>query len=313
MSTQDKHCLILGRGAMGQMFEGLLGDRIQIESWDRDPKTGIETAPLEEQLAGKDVLILAVPARPHDELLRRVASAMPDGLLCLSIAKGLDEEGQTPAQRFQSHLGADADRIAEWGLIYGPMIARDLSAGRSGFGLAAGVGGEAVERMLALFAGTTLHLQASNDIHGAAWSAILKNVYVPLIAMADGYGLGDNVRGYLLTATLAELARIIEAQGGAAKTAYSLAGLGDLITTATSESSHHRQLGEALARGDRSLLAAEGDYIRSEGAHTAAMVIKHRLLDLSAYPLFALAHALMQDPSDGEAKILDCLGTSHGR
>ncbi|GMW05323.1 MAG: hypothetical protein AMXMBFR8_01200 [Nevskiales bacterium] len=33
-------------------------------------------------------------------------------------------------------------------------------------------------------------------------------------------------------------------------TAYGLAGLGDLVATATSEHSHHHQLGRRLARGE---------------------------------------------------------------
>lgn len=304
MTASDKTWLILGRGAMGRMFEGLLRHRVAIESWDRDPASGEETAPLESLLSDKDGVIFAVPAQPHEELARRVAAAMPDHLLCLSIAKGLDREGCTPAQRFAEHFGDDAP----WGLLYGPMIAKDLSEGRAGFALAAANKAAAADRIQALFADTRLLLQPSRDVHGAAWAAILKNVYVPLIGMSDGLGLGDNVRGYLVTAALAELARIVEAQGGDAATAYSLAGLGDLITTATSPASHHRSLGEGMARGDRSLLRDSGGYIRSEGVHTATMVARHGLLDLDRYPLFALAHGLFEEPGDMEARIMAALG-----
>ncbi|MCP1728433.1 glycerol-3-phosphate dehydrogenase (NAD(P)+) [Natronospira proteinivora] len=304
MVTRDERCLILGRGAMGRMFEGLLRHRLHVETWDRDPDSGTETAPLENQLADAQVLILAVPAKPHDELLRRVAAALPEGLLCLTIAKGLDGEGRTPVQRMAEHLGEACD----WGALYGPMIARDLSEGRPGFALGAANGDVAGERIQSLFAKTRLHVQASRDTHGAAWAAILKNVYVPLIGMAQGLGMGDNVRGYLVTAALAELARIVERMGGDAATAYSLAGLGDLVTTATSLSSHHRSLGEDMAQGDRSMLADKNGYIRSEGVHTAAMVAKHGLLPLDDYPLFALTHALFEDSSDMESRILSMLG-----
>ena len=64
---------------------------------------------------------------------------------------------------------------------------------------------------------------------------ILKNVYAMVFGMADELELGDNVRGFLATATLQELDRIVLHQGGLPGTPYHLAGLGDLITTATSD------------------------------------------------------------------------------
>ncbi len=79
---------------------------------------------------------------------------------------------------------------------------------------------------------------------------MLKNVYAILFGVADGLELGDNMRGYLATAAMHELERIVAGLGGSAGAAHRLAGLGDLITTATSKGSHHHELGRRLARGD---------------------------------------------------------------
>ena len=56
------------------------------------------------------------------------------------------------------------------------------------------------------------------------------------------------MRGYLAVAALRELDQIVCKMGGQAGSPYHLAGLGDLITTATSEDSHHHELGRMLAR-----------------------------------------------------------------
>ena len=63
-----------------------------------------------------------------------------------------------------------------------------------------------------------------------------------LFGISDELELGDNMRGFLAAAVLRELDVIVRQMGGKPGTASSLAGLGDLITTATSESSHHHEL-----------------------------------------------------------------------
>ncbi len=295
--------LILGRGAMGQVFQGLLEDRCRLHSWDRDPETGAETEPLESAAAGWQLVILAVPTAPHDELAARLADVLEPGAACVSIAKGLDGEGRTPARILERRLGRDH----AWGLLYGPMIAREMHEGRAGFAMAASEDAALRERLLDLFHGTPLHLAASEDVHGVAWAAILKNVYVPLVGAAEALELGDNMRGFLLTAILDELARIVAAMGGEAATAYGLAGLGDLVTTATSPASHHRRIGEELVRGETEALAATGANIRSEGVHTAHQVMAHRLFDPEAYPLFRLVLAFLERPQAFDALLQDYL------
>jgi glycerol-3-phosphate dehydrogenase (NAD(P)+) len=290
----QKRVLILGHGAMGRMFEQLLGPHYPLSIWDRNPDTGEETAPLESVAPGHDLALLAVPTSPHEELAERLAACLSSGALCLSIAKGLDAAGNSPAEILARHFHA-RDNV-HWGVIYGPMIARDLSEGRSGFALAAARKMASANTMVSWFQPTALYLQADDDPIGAAWAAILKNVYVPLIGMADGLHLGDNMRGFLLCEALAELARILAFKGGRASTAYGLAGLGDLMTTATSPHSHHRGIGEALAKGDRSDIAADDGNLRSEGVNTARRVREHGLLDLNGFPLFRIAADCIDAP-----------------
>jgi glycerol-3-phosphate dehydrogenase (NAD(P)+) len=74
--------------------------------------------------------------------------------------------------------------------------------------------------------------------------------------------------------------------GGEAGSVYDLAGLGDLVTTATSENSHHHALGRKLARGEHS-------EIRGEGVHTLMMVEKYAIFPWQEFPLFVLLHDIV--------------------
>ena len=303
MPGNAKRVLILGHGAMGRAFEALLSPQHEIAVWDRDLTTGVETQPLEEAARDRDVVVFALPTHPHDELAGRLAPCLKAGAVCLSIAKGLDERGRTPAQIFERSFGARID----WALIYGPMLARELQAGRVGFAMVASTKPAVGAGIKALFEGTALRLELLDDVHGAAWAAILKNVYVPLIGAADGLGLGDNLRGFLIAEATHELARIVEQMGGRRDTAYTFAGLGDLVTSATSASSHHRHIGAELAAGRTSELAASGANIRSEGVHTADMVREHVVFAWERFELFALVCVFLHDPVQLEQRLGDYL------
>lgn len=299
MAGHAKRVLILGHGAMGRAFESLLHARHDVAVWDRDLQTGVETEPLETAAVGREVILFALPTQPHDELAGRLAAVLGAGTFCLSIAKGLDEHGRTAAQVFQQHFG---QRLG-WALLYGPMLARELQAGRAGFAVAASVQPPADTPLHALFADTPLHFEPSDDIHGAAWAAVLKNVFVPLIGAADALALGDNMRGFLATEATRELAGIIQAMGGRAETAYTFAGLGDLVTSATGASSHHRRVGAELTAGRSGELAASGVNIRTEGVHTLAMVRAHRPFAWERFALFALVCRFFDEPAGLEADL----------
>ncbi|NEZ04923.1 hypothetical protein G4Y73_12265 [Wenzhouxiangella sp. XN201] len=295
--------LILGRGAMGSMFEALLQETARVTIWERDLETGRESAPLESLAAGSDAVIFAVPAAPHDELAGRLAACLGAETLCLTIAKGLDEDGRTPADIFARHFGDTPEPGPAWAVIYGPMIADDLDRGRAGFALVAANRPEIAKRARALLGVGPLYLRPHDDPHGAAWAAILKNIYVPLVGMADELDLGDNMRGFLIAEALGELAAIVERLGGQPRTAYGLSGLGDLVTTATSADSHHRGIGQAIARDELESEVDTDGNVRSEGVHAITQIQRHGLVEIADYPLLELVAALLDSPSDAEQRL----------
>lgn len=290
---QPASILLLGHGAVGRAFEHLLGERHELAIWERDLDSWEETLDLESSVPGRDFIFFTLPTSPHEELARRIAPLAGPDCICLSIAKGLDDAGRPPAAIFDAELDAAQPR----GVIYGPMIARDLQQGRAGFAMLGSVDAAVYRRVAGLFADTPLHLAHSDDVIGCSWAVIAKNIYVPLIGAADALELGDNVRGFLVCAVLDELDAVCRAMGGRAGTAYTMAGLGDLVTTATSEASHHRRIGADLAAGSTEHLAGEGANIRSEGVHALAMVERHQLLDLDHYPLMQLMRNMLDEPA----------------
>jgi len=294
--TERFRVLILGYGEMGHAMEHLLKGRHQLDIWEKYPQDNFQSAVLEDAVPRADVVLFCLPVNPHREIIKQIAPLLQKTCLCLSIAKGLDETGQTAAQIFAGVLG----QHQPYSLLYGPMISEEIRAGRYAFAQLGCDGLDTYKRVRELYQGTHLYSEHAPDITGISWSVVLKNVYAMVFGMADQLQLGDNMRGYLSVAALRELDQIVRKMGGKAGSPYHLAGLGDLITTATSEDSHHHELGRMLAR-------EEDRGIEGEGIHTLKMVSQHRLFNSADYPLFRLINDIVRSPQGVHEKIKDYL------
>lgn len=283
--TKQYKVLILGYGEMGHAMEFLLGKHHELAIWDKYPPPDFESIQLEAAAPTADIVLFCLPVNPHHEITEQIAHLIKSNCLCLSIAKGLNQAGLTAAQIFSDVF---ADR-QPYGLIYGPMISEEILNGHYAFAQVACSKKDSFAIVKNLFQHSNLYLKSSDDISGITWAVILKNVYALAFGMADELKLGDNVRGYLAVTAMQELNKIIYQLGGASGSPYDLAGLGDLVTTGTSKTSHHYGLGCKLARGE-----VEG--IEGEGINTLNMVNKYNLFEKADYPLFDFIYHIVIAP-----------------
>ena len=180
------------------------------------------------------------------------------------------------------------------------MISEEICAGRYAFAELGCSDVVIFHSVRNLYRDTRLCIRHSSDITGISWSVILKNIYAIAFGIADGLQLGDNMRGFLAVTALHELMSIVKQMGGHPAAPLHLAGLGDLITTATSAGSHPHKLGCKLARGDAAAISGEG-------IHTLAMVEKYQLFDAATYPLYSLVHDAVREPVNVAQKFRDYL------
>jgi len=94
-----------------------------------------------------------------------------------------------------------------------------------------------------------LRIYLSRDVVGVELCGALKNVLAIAAGLVENLGLGHNARAALITRGLAEISRLVAAMGGAPDTVMGLAGMGDLLLTATGPQSRNRRLGAYLAEG----------------------------------------------------------------
>ena len=289
--------LILGHGEMGRAMEFLLAAQHALHIWQRRPPAGVAPLNLEAVVPESDVILFCLPATAHAAVAAQIAPLLRGDTLCLTIAKGLDERGRLPATVLTETVGGK--RVA---VLYGPMISEEIRAGKPAFAECGTLEPAACKRIAALYCGTALRVELSQDIAGLSWSAILKNVYAMAFGMADELNLGDNTRGFLAVTALHELSAIVQQLGGAPATPCLLAGLGDLITTATSAGSHHHELGRLIVRN-------QPDAFKGEGVHTLAMLEQFRPFDSTRFPLLNLIAGCVREPAQASQALRNFFAT----
>jgi len=164
--------LILGYGEMGHAMEYLLSARHQLDIWEKYPTPGFQSVILEQSAPLADIVIFCLPVNPHREVITQIAPLLSNSSLCISIAKGLDEAGQTAAQIFQDVLAPWDRSRSSYGLLYGPMISEEIRAGRLAFAQFGCADRNTYQKVLTCFKHSSLFIEHTTDIPGISWSVI---------------------------------------------------------------------------------------------------------------------------------------------
>lgn len=224
--------------------------------------------------AGADVVVVAVPSEFFGDALAGLDTL--DAPI-VSATKGFD-----PARHVRmSELVAERFPGLPVAVLSGPTFAQEVALGKPA---AAVIGSrdDALAAALQHRLGTReFRLYTNRDVVGVEAGGALKNVMAIATGLADGLGLGENARAALVTRGLAEMTRLAVALGGEPATLAGLAGLGDLVLTATGTLSRNRALGMALARGETLGAVTASTRMVAEGVPTVrsalALARRHRV------------------------------------
>ena len=233
------------------------------------------TSDLAEAPSGAEMLLLATPShalRPTAARLTEKRETLASIRLVVVATKGLERDthyrmSEVVAEVLPASIGKDPVVLA------GPSHAEEV-----GRGIPTAVVAACRDRARAVTAQETFSNEAfrvytNDDVIGVEIAVSLKNVVAIAAGICDGLGFGDSTKGALLTRGLAEIARLGESLGATPETFAGLAGMGDLIATATSRHSRNRRLGEAIGRGASLEEALAASPMVAEGVGTAKAAV----------------------------------------
>ncbi len=226
----------------------------------------------DEALSGAAVVLWAVSVQATSEEMRRLSPFLPEGVPLVSTSKGIEVGTGLRTTQIFERVGGRKDGV---GALSGPTFAAEVARALPAAAVVASSDSGVSRAVQALLSSRTLRLYRSPDVCGVEIAGAAKNVVAIAAGLVDGLSLGQNTRAALLTRALAEIRRLGTRLGGAAETFAGLAGVGDLVLTATGDLSRNRRVGLALASGlslADALATLEGEV--AEGVATAAALVE---------------------------------------
>ncbi|MHB1130760.1 MAG: NAD(P)H-dependent glycerol-3-phosphate dehydrogenase [Chloroflexota bacterium] len=278
----------------------------------RFPESLVLTGDAGKALAGRQLVLLVVPAQTMRQNARRLRPHLGEEQVLVSCAKGLElATGRRMSEVLQDELGASAStRIAA---LSGPNLSGEVARGLPTATVVAARDERVAQFVQEELRLSKLRVYTNPDLIGVELAGALKNVIALGAGICDGLGYGDNAKAALLTRGLAEIARLGLAMGANPLTFAGLAGVGDLMATCASRLSRNRHFGEELGRG-RPLAEIQTSMDQvAEGVPTTAaakqlanrfgveMPIAERMyavLFSGASPRAAVAELMTRDPKD---------------
>ena len=166
--------------------------------------------------------------------------------LVVSVSKGLDPD---QLERPSTVLEAVLPKRTPVAVLSGPSFAQEVYERQPTAVVVAAADHAIAQRAQRVFSAGYFRVYSHTDVIGVELGGALKNVIALAAGILEGLGLGYNTRAAVITRGLAEITRLGVALGADAMTFAGLAGMGDLILTATGALSRNRTLGVALGRG----------------------------------------------------------------
>ncbi len=238
------------------------------------------TKSIEEVCTGKDILLFAVPSVFVRSTAANAAPYIPDGQVIVDVAKGIE------ADTLMTMTEVIADELQKQGAhagvklvaLSGPTHAEEVALDLPTTIVSACADMAAAELVQDVFMNTCMRVYTNPDIKGVELCGALKNIMALGAGISVGLGYGDNARAALITRGMAEITRLGKAMGCMEQTFSGLAGIGDLIVTATSVHSRNNKAGRLIGEGRTPEQAVKevGMVVEGINALPAAMELARR-------------------------------------
>jgi len=269
--VSQTHVAVIGAGSWGTALASVCAyNQHRVSVWVRDSKLADEinqqhtnekylpdvrlspsitaSTNLQETVAGKSVVILALPSHAMRSMVRELAPFLEPDVLLIHVTKGFELDS---LKRMSQVIGEEVAPSIGRRLVVltGPSHAEEVIRRSPTTVVVASAEEDSMMRAQDLLMNSYFRVYTNPDLIGAEIAGALKNIIALGAGMSDGLGFGDNAKAALLTRGLAEITRLGVKLGANPLTFAGLAGVGDVIVTCTSKHSRNWRAGYLLGQG----------------------------------------------------------------
>jgi glycerol-3-phosphate dehydrogenase (NAD(P)+) len=203
------------------------------------------TAQLADAFA--DTVILAIPAAFIPQALHALPMSVFEGKTIVSTIKGMVPDMNCLVTQYM----ADKFAIPEerFLIVAGPCHAEEVALEKLSYLTIGGMEAPRSQEFAHLLTCRYVKVSVIDDVYGAEYCAVMKNIIAIACGIAHGLNFGDNFQAVLVANALQEIKRFLKLIYPMKRNLNASAYLGDLLVTTYSQFSRNRTFGNMIGRG----------------------------------------------------------------
>ncbi len=230
------------------------------------------TAEINSACEGAELVLVVVPSVFVRSSMNKAKPYISKEAIVVNLAKGIEKGSlKTMSEVIADELGSDENLVVLSGPTHAEEVARNLPTTI----VSASENKEAAEMVQKVFSNSFMRVYTNNDVLGVELCGAIKNIIALASGISSGLGFGDNTKAALITRGTAEIARLGKAVGCDERTFYGLAGVGDLIVTATSSHSRNNHAGYLIGAGKTAKQAIDEVGMVVEGVNALEATVEY--------------------------------------
>lgn len=191
-------------------------------------------------------IINGIPTQNIRSVLKNIKELFNKDNVFVNLSKGLELGSH---KRISEVFYDEISSEIPYAILSGPSHAEEVIKKMPTAVVCASMDKNLAIKIQEIFNTESFRVYWSNDVVGVELGGAIKNTLAFGIGMLDGLGYGDNTKAAVITRGIHEMSRLLDSYKADSNTINGLAGVGDLIVTATSMHSRNYRTGLLIAKG----------------------------------------------------------------
>ncbi|MDC1086853.1 NAD(P)H-dependent glycerol-3-phosphate dehydrogenase [Alphaproteobacteria bacterium] len=241
-----------------------------------------------EKLSQSDIIFITTESKRVIEVITEISLSNNKANVVITSKGFANNTGELFNETIQKQFPSIIISV-----LTGPTFADEIAKNQPAAAIVASKELTHAQSICQLFHNSNLRLYPSDDTKGASIAGAVKNIIAIGAGIIQGLGLGDNAKAALITRGISETSSLIEKLGGNPKTAFGLAGIGDMSLTCSGPHSRNMAYGMQITKD---INADPQDLVEGLNAIEAAINLSKKL-NLELPIIFAINKIIKRETS----------------
>ena len=254
---------------------------------------------IDDAVTSADFLVFAIPSAFLETELQKLTVSLEHKIIFSAIKGIVPESGLIVGEHFNERYHIPFENI---GVITGPCHAEEVALERLSYLTIASADEEKAKLLADRLESHYIKTKISDDVIGAEYAAMLKNIYAIAAGIAHGLGYGDNFQSVLMSNAIREMKRFIGRVHKMKRNINNSAYLGDLLVTGYSTFSRNRMFGNMIGKGYTVKSAMMEMNMVAEGyyATKSAYLLNQKHEEKAKTPIIDAVYSILYDNKDAK-------------